>query len=97
MGRKSRNKRNDRMWEDCLRIDAEATQEQKNKALNIYLELDEKHPVKRSDKFIKSLDRVFKMHGDIIGSLVIVELARFEGFIRTKSPDKCLIGKDLTN
>ncbi|HCG7304677.1 TPA: hypothetical protein NJ362_004456 [Vibrio parahaemolyticus] len=97
MGRKSRNKRNNRMWQECLEIDAQATQEQRNQAQEIYLDLCEKHPVKRSDSFARSLNRVYEQHGEIMGSLVMVEFARSEGFIRTKSPDKSLFGKEIKN
>ncbi|MDF4628414.1 hypothetical protein [Vibrio parahaemolyticus] len=96
MGRKSRKKKLDRWWEECLKNAEEATASQKANALNIFLDISAKNPVRRSEKFSRALNRVFDVHGDIIGSLVMVEFASSEGFIRTKSPDKCLISKELT-
>ncbi|HCM0580685.1 TPA: hypothetical protein N2709_004582 [Vibrio parahaemolyticus] len=97
MGRKSRNKKLNKFWDQCLKTAEEATESDQAKALNLFLDLSSQHPVKRSEQFAKALNRVFDTHGEIMGSLVMVEFARSEGYIRTKSPDKCLFGKEIKN
>ncbi|MBE8574145.1 hypothetical protein [Vibrio sp. OPT18] len=81
MGRKSRKKKIDRMWNDCLEKSKKATDEQLHEASVIFEKLNNCYPIKRSLQYSKALNRVFDDYGDLIGSLVMVEFAKDNGFI----------------
>lgn len=82
MGRKSRIKRNNRMWLEGLAADAQATPKQRAEALTIYRDLCAQHPVRRSAAFARSLTKVYEEKGEVMGCLVMCEFARSEGYLQ---------------
>ncbi|KLV03297.1 hypothetical protein ABT56_20220 [Photobacterium aquae] len=83
MGRKAREKRLNKFWEQCQTDAKNATEAEKKQAASIFADLSKEHPVKRSEQFGRALNRVFDDFGDTLGGLVMVEFAKSEGVYRT--------------
>ena len=79
MGRKSRSKKINNFWNECLTKAKNAPLEQKQTATNLFSNLCSEHANRQGKPFAKALNRVFDDHGDILGSLVMVEFAKSEG------------------
>ena len=81
MGRKSRKKKIDKMWNDCLAKSKQATNGQTNDANLIFSDIRDRCSVRHPEQYSKELNRVFDEYGDLMGSLVMVEFAKDQGFI----------------
>ncbi|MGL1089174.1 hypothetical protein [Vibrio vulnificus] len=81
MGRKSRKKKIDNMWNDCLAKSKQATEAQSLEAKLIFSDLNKRVSLVQKEQYSKALNAVFDEHGDLMGSLVMVEFAKSQGFI----------------